>query len=957
MASLPTGTVTFIFTDIEGSTHLLEQLGDRYAAVLAEYRQLLRATFQEKGGHEVDTQGDAIFVAFPLARDAVAAAVTAQRGIVSHSWPEGGTVRVRVGLHTGEPHSADTGYVGMDVHRAARICAAGHGGQILLSQTTRELVAEDLPEGVSFRDLGEHRLKDLTRPQRLFQVTVADLSSEFPPLKSLDALPNNLPIQLTSFIGREREIAEVKGVLSTTRLLTLTGAGGSGKTRLALQVSAEVLEELKDGVWFVELAAMSDPTLVPQTVASALSVREQSGRPVLTTLSDFLQPKHVLLVLDNCEHLVAVCGHLAETLLRACPTLRVLATSREVLGIPGEVIWRVPSLSLPDPRRPPSLEHLTQYEAVRLFVERAVYSQQGFALTNGNAPAVVQVCHQLDGIPLAIELAAARVKVLAVEQIAARLDDRFRLLIGGSRSVLPRHQTLRAAMDWSYDLLSEKERGLLRRLSVFAAGWTLEAAEVVCSGDGVEAAEILDLLTQLVDRSLVMVETQSGEARYRLLETVRQYGWPKLVDSGESERLRRRHLDFFFRQADIRHALAGAAIGQEITVAWAQRMETEHDNMRLALEWALGSVGAETALRLAVALHLFWDIRGYWTEGRKWLELALAAASGAPSSLRAKAFHGAGLLAWYQGDNRRTVAQLEASVALHRDLGDKEGIANSLDILGIVAYRQGDYGRAEALLEESLMLNRELGHKTPFTLYLLGIVARLRGDYEQAEARGRESLALNRELGRKGSAALTLDSLGLLAYYRGDYTQAEVLCEEALALFRERADKFGTAGSLNTLALVACGQGDYRQAAALSEESLALSRESGDKGAMARSLNVLGRVAHFQREYKQAAEYLGESLTLFREMGERLGIIRCLCGLAHVAWAGGFPERAARMFGAAEGLRESIGTPLPLADQLEFDRNVASVRTRLGEHEFTAAYAEGRAKTLEQAIEFALADS
>jgi len=946
---LPTGTVTFLFTDIEGSTRLLQQVGDQYQDVLVEYRQLLRTALAEGGGQEVDTQGDAFFAVFPRAKNAVLAGVAAQRAMALHAWlQEGAKVSVRMGLHTGEPLATDTGYVGMDVHRAARICAAGHGGQILLSQTTRDLVAEDLPKGVSFRDLGEHRLKDLTSPQRLFQVIAADLPPEFPPLKSLDALPHNLPIQLTSFIGREREIAEIKRLMNTSRLLTLTGIGGSGKTRLALQVSAEVLEEFKDGVWLVELAAMSDPTFVPQTVASALRVREQAGRPVLTTLSDFLQHKHALLLLDNCEHVVAASGHLAEMLLRTCPTLRILATSREVLGIPGEAIWRVPSLSLPDPRRPPSLEHLTQYEAVRLFVERAVYSQQGFAVTNSNAPAVVQVCHQLDGIPLAIELAAARVKVLAVDQIAARLDDRFRLLTGGSRSVLPRHQTLRAAMDWSYDLLSEKERMLLRQLSVFAAGWTLSAAEAVCSGDGVEASEILDLLTQFVDKSLVVVETQGGEARYRLLETVRQYGWERLVESGESERLRRRHLDFFLKLAEIQ---------QELTRdAWLQRMEPEHDNIRGALDWVFGSGDAETILRLTVALYTFWDIRGYWTEGRKWLELALVAAGGAPSSLRAKALHAAGMLAWYQADTGRTVVQLEASVALHRELGDKEGIARSLDILGVVAYRQADYGRAEALLEQSLMLNRELGQDAPLTLYLLGIVARLRGDYEQADARGRASLALNRALGRKGGTALSLDSLGLLAYYRGDYKQAEILCEEGLALFRERGDKFGTASSLNTLALLACGQGDYKQAVALSEESLALSRESGDKGAMARSLSVLGRVAHYQREYEQAAGLLRESLAMFREMGEKVGIIRCLGALAHVAWAHGLPERAAQMFGAAEGLRESIGTPLPLPDQLEFDQNVAAVRSRLGEQEFTAAYAEGRAKALERAIEYALSD-
>jgi predicted ATPase len=949
MPGLATGTVTFLFTDIEGSTRLLQEVKDAYVDVLVECRRLVRTAIQERGGQEVDTEGDAVFAAFPSAREGLLAAVTAQQHLLRHPWPDEVTVRVRMGLHTGEARVAEAGYVGIDVHRAARICAAAHGGQILLSDTTHALVAKELPEGVGFRDLGEHRLKDLAHPHRLFQVMLADLPADFPPLRSLNILPNNLPIQLTSFVGRSREITEVKGVLHTTRLLTLSGAGGSGKTRFALQIAGEVLEEFKDGVWLVELAAMSDPTLVPQVVASTLSIREQSGRPILTTLSEYLQPKHVLLVIDNCEHLVAACAHLIEMLLRACPTLKILATSRAVLGIPGEAIWRVPPLSLPDPQRPPTLEHLTQYEAVRLFVERAVSSRQGFALTKSNSPAVIQVCHRLDGIPLAIELAAARVKVLAVEQIAVRLDDRFQLLTGGSRSVLPHHQTLRAAMDWSYDLLSEEERVLLRRLSVFAGGWTLDAAEAVCSEDGVEKSAILDLLMQLVDKSLLAVETRDGEARYTFLETVRQYGRDKLAESEEADRLRTRHLEFFLRQVEGVQDAAGP--GME---ALAKRVETEHDNMRAALEWSSSSEAWETTMRLAVALNWFWNFRAYWTEGRKWLELALTSTSVAPPSLRAKAFQGAGILAWYQGDIRQAVLRLEESVTLHRGLGDKRWVADSLNTLGIAAYRQGDYGRAITLLEESIGLSRELGRTEPFALYLLGIVARIRGDFERAEALGKESLTLNRELGRKRYIALSLDSLGVLACYRGNYEQAHALSEEALARFRELGDKFGIAGALNSLALVASGRGDYKRASALCEESLAVSREVRDKGAMARSLNVLGGVAHYQGDQDQAVKLLRESLVLFRELNDKLGILRCLDGLADVAWAGEFPKRAARMFGAAMGLRESIGTTLPLADQLEFARNVAAVRTRLGEHEFAKAWAEGRAMTLDQAIEYGL---
>jgi predicted ATPase len=409
--------------------------------------------------------------------------------------------------------------VGIDVHRAARIAAAGHGGQILISDAVSGLAARDLPPGVSLRDLGIHRLKDLREPEHLLQVVHADLQTDFPPLKSLESRSNNLPVQLTSFIGREREIAAVKESLATTRLVTLTGAGGSGKTRLALHVATGLLEHYPDGIWLAQLAPLSEPVLVPKAVASALGIPEQLGRPLTETVVDYLRPRAPLLLLDNCEHLLQACAHLADALLQACPNLRIVATSREALGIAGELTYRVPSLSLPDLKRLPSPESLTEYEAVRLFVDRAAFGKPGFQVTRANALAVAQVCQQLDGIPLAIELAAARVKVLAVEQIAARLDDRFRLLTGGSRMVLPRHQTLRAAIDWSYNLLSETERVLLRGLSVFAGGWTLDAAEAVCAGGSVEADTILDLLTALVDKSLVFVEMQRGEARYRFLET------------------------------------------------------------------------------------------------------------------------------------------------------------------------------------------------------------------------------------------------------------------------------------------------------------------------------------------------------------------------------------------------------------------------------------------------------
>jgi predicted ATPase/class 3 adenylate cyclase len=575
MTSLPTGTVTFRFTDIEGSTRLLQRLGERYAEALATHHGLLRTAIQEGQGQVVDTQGDAVSAAFPRARNALLAAIAAQRAVQAHPWPDETAPKVRIGLHTGEPVTAETGYVGMDVHRAARIAAAGHGGQILVSDVTHGVVARDLPEGVGLRDLGEHRLRDLANPLRLFQVVASDLPTDFPPLRSLDTNRHNLPIQLTSFIGRTREIAEVKRLLCTARLVTLTGAGGAGKTRLALQAVADMVESYRDGVWLAEFAPIADPALVPKTVASALNVPEQPGRDLTETLVDALRLKAPLLLLDNCEHLLAACRDLAAALLRKCPQVRILATSREGLGVPGETVWRVPSLSVPeDIRHIPGPTELVGYDAVRLFVDRAVTTTPGFTVTSKNALAVAQVCRRLDGIPLAIELAAARVKVLAVEQIAARLDDRFRLLTGGSKTVLPRQQTLGAAIDWSYHLLSETERLLLGRLSVFAGGWPLDAAEGVCAGGNVEATDILDLLTSLVDKSLVLAETQCGEARYRLLETVRQYARDRLAEAGEEADVRTRHRAWYV-------ALAERA--EKEPRGPRQRIWREHENLRAAL--------------------------------------------------------------------------------------------------------------------------------------------------------------------------------------------------------------------------------------------------------------------------------------------------------------------------------------------------------------------------------------
>lgn len=813
MAHLPTGTVTFLYADMVESTRLVQQLGARYAEVLADYRRLIRAAIRERNGREVNAQGDACLAVFPRARDAVVAAVAAQRAVAGFAWPAGAAVRVRMGLHTGEPLNIGADYIGIDVHKAARIGAIGHGGQILLSTATCVLVRDDLPEGIGLRDLGEHRLKDLTQPQRVFQIVTSDLPSDFPPLQYSERVPHNLPVQLTRFIGREREIAEVKRLFSTARLLTLTGAGGIGKTRLALQVAAEMLEEFKDGVWLVQLESLEDPALVAQTVAIALGVREMPDRPILATLSDFLKEKQALLVLDNCEHLVAVCAHIADSLLRACPHLRILATSRESLKIAGETSWPVPPLSLPDVRRLPSPEHLSEYEAIRLFVARAVAAAPAFTVSDENAEAVAWVCHQLDGIPLALELAAACVKVLSVHQIAARLDDRFRLLTEGGRTTAARHQTLRSTIDWSFNLLSGPERSVLSRLSVFAGGFTLDAAEAVCAGEDGGTPEVFHLLARLAEKSLVLVEDREGDTRYRLYEIVRQYSREKLQEAGEAVDVRRRHGDWYLRLAER----AEPELLRADQSVWLRQLEAERDNFREALERSVKEPETDAGLRLANALYMFWSVRGYLSEGRRWLERALAGNAGPPAPARVKALYEAGLLAYFQHDYDQATAMAEVSLAQSELLGEKGSIAFAHYLLGYIAEGQGDCPRATTQFQRSLALFREVGHQRGIglSLNMLGDVARCQSDYVTARSLYEQDLTLRRELQDERGIAIALHNLGHVTQYQGDYTRASELFKESLATRLRLGHKLGIANCLGGLGGVAAGRNQPERAAKL----------------------------------------------------------------------------------------------------------------------------------------------
>ena len=956
MRDLPMGTVTLLFTDIEGSTQLLEHLGEHYTDVLAECRSLLRTAFLACSGHEVDTQGDAFFVVFARARDALSAAVTAQRALNAHSWPQGMTVRVRMGLHTGEPSLVTEGYVGLDVHYAARLMSVGHGGQVLLSQTTRDLVEHDLPDGVHLRDLGEYRLKDLQRPGRLYQLVTADLPAEFPPLKTLDICFNNLPVQFTPLIGREQEVAAVQNLLQRehVRLVTLTGPGGTGKTRLGLQVAAELCDPFIDGVYFVNLAPISDTAFVIPTIAQTLSLHEVAGQSLPEHLKEDLHQKHLLLVLDNFEQVVSAAPQLVD-LLTACPKLKLLVTSREVLHVRAEHEFVVPPLALPDPTHLPDLAELSHYAAVALFLQRARVVKPNFQLTAVNARAIAEICVHLDGLPLTIELAAARVKLFPPQALLARLEQRLQVLTSGARDAPARQQSLRNTIEWSYKLLDAQEQRLFRRLSVFVGGCTLQAIEAVCAvldkSNG--AGQVLNGVASLIDKSLLQQTEQEGdEPRLVLLETIREYGSEVLAASREMETTRQAHALYYLTLAEeAEPELAGPQ-----QAMWLERLEREYDNLRSTLRWFLerGEVGhsIELALRLAGALRRFWEVRGHWSEGWNFLERALAGSKGVAVPVQLKALKAAAHLAYVRSDNDRAEALSEECLARCRELGDTAGMALSLRLLGLIASSRCNFVVAYSRTEESLALFREVGDKegTAWSLNNLAKIVSQQGEYAKAILLNEEALAFFEELGNIEGIAFSLFSLAWVIFIsEGDPARIHTLLEEGLAVCREMGHKEGLAWGLGLLGQVFLQQGNAVKARSLLEESVLISREIGNRN-IAWLLICLGRVAADQGDYAAAHAFYEESLAIVREAGDNLGICFYLEGLADVVAVQGDPAWAARFWGLAEALREVMGTPLPPVDRTAYERAVAAVHNQLGEKAFAAVWAEGRNMTPEQAL-------
>jgi predicted ATPase/class 3 adenylate cyclase len=904
MGKLHSGTVTFLFTDIEGSTQLWEKHPNGMKSALALHDSILRGAIESNHGIVIKTTGDGFHAVFEKAIDAILAAIQAQSELhsVVTSPSETICIKARMGIHTGEAELRDGDYYGQSLNRAARLMSVANGEQTILSSITGELAREHLPTDVSLLDLGEHHLKDLVRSEHIFQLNVRGLPFEFPPLKTLNITPNNLPLQLTSFIGREREIEEIRKLIAASRMVTLTGSGGTGKTRLSIEVGVQELASFANGVWLVELAPLSDPAQIIPSLALVFGLQELPTIPLMNLVFDYLRDKKLLLLLDNCEHMIEACARLADNLLHKCAGMKILASSREALGIAGEVAYHTPSLA--------------GSESTQLFKERALAANPNFQVTEDNTSAVAQICSRLDGIPLAIELAAARTRILSVEQIAARLDDLFRLLVGGSRTALPRQQTLRALIDWSYDLLSEEEKALFRIVSVFVGGWTLDALEA--AADDPNAIENLE---QLVNKSLVVTEQHGSEMRYYLLETIRQYAREKLFDAKQVTTARDRHFFYFdglseamwdvFRSSDM--------------VGWRHRADEEAENFRAAIEWGLDR-HPENALHLAAYYCVISSWVSKQAEGVTLVQAALEKVRALPAvegeagvhrkKLIARACFIQGMVSMGQGNMQLVVQELQEAIALSRETGDRLILGYSLEMFFVATNFIYAPGGLEAALEGFRIFSEEIHDSWGLSMGYQNMVriAIQKGDQEEKRKYINKLKEQLREVPLSFQAGLFFLGMGMAESVQGNYEDARQFFEDGLRIFERIENK-------------------NFQTAMKSE---------------------LGHIARHTGDIKQAGEIYRKTLVNWQDLGNRAAISHQLECFGFLAVTGEEPQRATRLFAAAEALREGIGSVMTDYERIEYEQSILRLRSMLTPEEFTFLWGKGRAMTMEEAIQLAL---
>ena len=904
MKNLPTGTVTFLFTDIEGSTRLWQEQPEAMSVAHARHDEILRDAIESDHGYIFQIVGDSFSAAFHNAIDALNAVLSAQRGLQTETWGETGAIKVRMGLHTGAaeilPDGKYEGYA--TIASTQRVMSAAYGGQTLLTQTTYDLLQNALPDDVTLRDMGEHRLKDLRALLRLYQVNAPDLPQNFPTIKSLDTQPNNLPAQLTSFIGREKEIAEIKALLGSARLVTLTGSGGTGKTRLSIEVGVQLLTNFSNSVRMIELAPLSDESQIIPALAQAFGLQELPFNPLANLVTDYLRDKKLLLILDNCEHLIAACARLADTLLHQCAGLKILASSREALGIAGEIAYHTPSLA--------------DSESTRLFVERARAANPKFSLTDSNTSSIAQICHRLDGIPLAIELAAARTKLLSPEQIAARLDDLFRLLVGGSRTALPRQQTLRALIDWSYDLLSEEEKNLLRIVSVFVGGWTLDALEAVA-----DDANAIEHLEGLVNKSLVVTEERNNEMRYFLLETIRQYAREKLFEAKQSSAARDRHFIHFDELSeemwDSFRALKGFVVLRD-------QAYDEFENMRAAVEWGL-EFHPESVLHLVANFAIVSSWTGSMVEGLEWLKRAI--------------------------EQFRKLPPVEGEAGTTR----RALLSKALFAQGMVGMATGGVQFSRQSLDEAISITRLTGDKRlrGYALEMYYTASAFVDTLDAAEY-AEEGFAIFSEIDDTWGMSMAFMNMARIALARGDRETSQ----KYFGLLKTRMDKTPIS-FMNGMTYLGTGysergQGHLDTAKQHFEEGLRIFKQLRHKGFENVMCAELGHIARMQGDTSAAVKTYRETILRFQDMGNRPAVAHQLECFGFLAITAEESQRAAKLFGAADGLRERIDSQMTEYERVEYDQSVAQLRAMLSEAEFNALWAEGKFMTMEQAIQLAL---
>jgi predicted ATPase/class 3 adenylate cyclase len=908
---LPTGTMTFLFTDIEGSTELWEKYPEEMKIALAKHDEILKQAIETNHGYVIKTTGDGVHAVFSTTIDAINASIAAQNIFqtleffpkrLDDSKTSKVLLRVRMGLHTGEAELRDGDYYGGTLNRAARIMGVAYGGQILLSAVTAALLREHLPDGTSLLDLGEHRLKNLSRPENIFQLNASDLPSDFPPLQSLSTIPNNLPTQLTSFIGRDKEMAEIKALFDSARLVTLTGSGGTGKTRLSIEVGTQELSYFPNGVWLLELAPLTDPEQIIPALAQVFGLQENPYAKLETMLMDYLRDKKLLLILDNCEHLIDACARLADDLLHHCAGLKILASSREALGIAGEMAYSTPSLA--------------DVESTQLFVDRARAANSSFRLTDENASSIAQICSRLDGIPLAIELAAARAKLLSPEQIAVRLDDRFRLLVGGSRTALPRQQTLRALIDWSYDLLSDEEKALLRTASVFVGGWTLDAIEFVA-----DDPNVLENLEQLVNKSLVITEERESGMRFSMLETIRQYAREKLFDAKQVEAARDQHFVYF---TELSEKLWDAFRSSSVSI-WRDRTDEEAENLRAALEWGLEN-HIEEAIRLAANYCLISDWLSNQALGLTLVKSAIEKAQALPPA---------------EGEN---------------GIQRQDLLARAFFAQGMINLSKGYLPLSKQALHEAISISRAIGNKNilGYSLELLYTVSTFI-DEPDAEDFAYEGLKIfTDEIDDSWGLGMAYQNIARIAIGKGDQNEKQKYIAKFNELRRETPVSIQAGMSLMGLGRSESEQGNYENAIPLFEDALDVFNQLRIRNFQIAVKSQLGHITRYTGDLAEAKSIYRETILGWQDIGNRGAIAHELESFAAIAIIEEEPQRALKLFGAAESLRERSNSPMTDFERVEYDQMVAHARSLLTELVSKSLWAEGRAMTMEQAIELAL---